>query len=101
MGARLLRSRERVITGQRLSTATTEENALTVTAARLVRAGEETGRLAPMLAHAAHLERERVDRMIKGLVSALEPSLIIVFGGIVAFVAAALLQAVYSVRPGL
>lgn len=99
--ARLMRARERVITGQRLSTAAIEERALTATAERLARAGEESGRLAPMLAHAARLERERVDRMVKGVVGALEPTLIITFGGIVAVVAAALLQAVYSVRPGL
>jgi hypothetical protein len=30
----------------------------------------------------------------------LEPALIITFGAVIAFVAAALLQAVYSVRPG-
>jgi type II secretory pathway component PulF len=33
------------------------------------------------------------------LVGLLEPALIIAFAGLVAFVAAALLQAVYSVRP--
>jgi type II secretory pathway component PulF len=67
---------------------------------RLVRAGEESGRLAAMLAHAARLEREYAVGRTKALVRLLEPSLILIFGGIVAFVAAALLQALYSIRPG-
>jgi type II secretory pathway component PulF len=37
--------------------------------------------------------------MVKSAVRLLEPSLILVFGGLVALVAAALLQAIYSVRP--
>ena len=66
---------------------------------RLVRAGEESGRLAEMLARAAALESDRARRLLTSMVRLLEPALILVFGGIVAFVAAALLQAVYSVRP--
>jgi type II secretory pathway component PulF len=53
-----------------------------------------------MLAHAARLEREYAVGRTKALVRLLEPSLILIFGGIVAFVAAALLQALYSIRPG-
>jgi type II secretory pathway component PulF len=73
--------------------------AATPTVVRLVRAGEESGRLAEMLNRAAVLETERARRLVTGAVRLLEPALILMFGGIVAFVAAALLQAVYSVRP--
>jgi general secretion pathway protein F len=66
---------------------------------RLVYAGEESGRLSGMLAHASKLESERATEAVKSAVRLLEPGLILAFGGIVAFVAAALLQAVYSVRP--
>jgi type II secretory pathway component PulF len=52
-----------------------------------------------MLAHAGRLEAERAEQAVRAAVRLLEPALIILFGGIVAFVAAALLQAVYSVRP--
>jgi len=72
---------------------------MTPTAVRLVQAGEETGRLAHMLAHAATLEREQAERKLHAAVRLLEPGMILVFGGIVAVVAAALLQAIYSVRP--
>ena len=50
-------------------------------------------------ATAAMLERERSETMVKSAVRLLGPSLILVFGGLVALVAAALLQAIYSVRP--
>jgi general secretion pathway protein F len=96
---RILRAREAIVEGRRPSDALQAEDALTVTAIRLTRAGEETGRLSEMLSHAAALERERSESMVKSAVRLLEPSLILVFGGLVALVAAALLQAIYSVRP--
>ena len=96
---RLLNARESIVQGRRPSDALAQEGALTPTAVRLTRAGEETGRLAEMLSHAAALERERSESMVKSAVRLLEPALILVFGGLVALVAAALLQAIYSVRP--
>jgi type II secretory pathway component PulF len=38
---------------------------------------------------------------VRTLVALLEPALILAFAAVVAFVAAALLQAMYSLRPGL
>ena len=52
-----------------------------------------------MLSHAARLEQERADRIVRTSVRMLEPMLLITFASVVAFVAAALLQAIYSVRP--
>jgi type II secretory pathway component PulF len=98
--SRLLAARENVVHGERLSRALATHRATTPTVIRLVRAGEESGRLAGMLAHAARLERENAVGKTKAIIHFLEPSLIVVFGGIVAFVAAALLQALYSIRPG-
>jgi len=94
------RARERVIRGERLAASLGAEAAVTSTAVKIIRAGEDSGRLADMLAHAAALEQERAERAVKSAVRLLEPALILAFGGLVAFVAAALLQAVYSVRPG-
>jgi general secretion pathway protein F len=96
---RLMTAREAIVEGRRPSDALEAADALTLTSIRLVRAGEETGRLAEMLSHAALLERERSESMVKSAVRLLEPSLILLFGGLVALVAAALLQAIYSVRP--
>lgn len=100
IGARLVRARDRVVHGESIAAALTAEDASTPTTIRLVRAGEESGRLAELLAHAATIEQERAERSVKNAVRLLEPALILAFGGLVAFVAAALLQAVYSVRPG-
>jgi general secretion pathway protein F len=75
------------------------QDAATPTALRLMRAGEETGSLAPMLDRASRIEADRADQLVRTGVRLLEPTLIVVFGGIVALIAGALLQAVYSVRP--
>jgi len=45
------------------------------------------------------LDDADAERRLKILVSLLEPGMILVFAGLVAFVAAALLQAVYALRP--
>jgi len=100
IGTRLLHVRERVLAGERLGRAAESMNALTPTAVRLIRAGEDTGQLTSMLHHAASIEGDRAQQLVKRAVRLLEPTLILAFGGLIAFVAAALLQAVYSIRPG-
>lgn len=97
--ARLLAAREQVITGSRISLSLADTAALTPTAIRLIRAGEETGRLAELLEHASRIEGEQAQHRTRAAVRVLEPAIILVFGALVALVAAALLQAVYSVRP--
>jgi general secretion pathway protein F len=99
ISVRIAASRVSVIAGARPSAAFVANDALTPAAARLVRAGEETGALGSMLAHAARLEGERATERVRASVRLLEPALILTFGGLVALVAAALLQAIYSVRP--
>jgi type II secretory pathway component PulF len=99
LARRILAAREAVLGGQGLAAALERADAATPTAVRLVRAGEETGRLAEMLEQAARLESARAENAIRGAVKGIEPVLILVFGAIVALVAAALLQSVYSVRP--
>jgi general secretion pathway protein F len=93
-------SRELIVHGERPSVAFLRTGSLTPTAVRLVRAGEESGRLARMLDHAAILEAARTEQAVRAVVRLIEPVLILAFGGAVALVAAALLQAIYSVRPG-
>ena len=97
--ARGQRARDAILGGARPSAAFGHEQALTPTAVRLVRAGEESGQLATMLQHAARLEREQASERVKALVRLLEPALILGLGGVIALVAAALLQAMYSIRP--
>lgn len=96
---RILEARAQVIRGTRLSSALARERALSHVAVKLVQTGEETGRLASMFTQAARVESARAEQVTRAAVRLLEPTLLLVFGGIVAIVAAALLQAVYGVRP--
>jgi type II secretory pathway component PulF len=97
--SRVLAARTHVSSGKPLSHALDSVDAATQTAARLIRAGEESGRVPAMLAHAARIEQQRADRFIRTAVRMLEPTLLLLFACVVALVAAALLQAIYSVRP--
>jgi general secretion pathway protein F len=67
---------------------------------QLVALGEEAGRLSDFLLKAAELQERRTERALERLVALAEPAMIVVFGGIVALVALALLQAIYGVNAG-
>ena len=97
---RLERSRERVVQGGALAAALEREAALSASALQLVMVGESSGRVAEMALGAGNLAAQEAERGLRTLVTALEPALIVAFGGMVAFTATALLQAVYSLRPG-
>jgi type II secretory pathway component PulF len=98
--SRLLAARQHIARGEAIGAALGAERALTPTAVRLVRLGEETGQLARMLAHAGAIESAQALQRLQRAVRALEPALILLFGGLVMIVAAALLQAMYGLRPG-
>jgi general secretion pathway protein F len=97
--ARIEESRRRMDAGDKLASALEHTSALSETAIRLVAAGEESGRLPRMLDFAAKLERARAERMTRTAVRLIEPLLIVALALVVAVVAAAMLQAVYAVRP--
>src|SRR6266702_1275567 len=100
VAARLERARERVTQGAPLSTSLEREGALATGALQLLQVGESSGRLADMARRAGDLAAQEAERGLKALVTLVEPALIVAFGGLVAVVAAALLEAVYSIRPG-
>lgn len=97
--SRILLARKDVLGGSRLSAALSNRCAVSVTAARLVRSGEDSARVPAMLTHAAHVDQTITAARLTLLVRFIEPTLIVGFAGIVAAVAAALLQAIYAVRP--
>lgn len=68
--------------------------------AQLTAVGEESARLGEFLLKAAQLFEERTERTVQRLVSLAEPAMIVVFGGVIGFVALSLLQAIYSVNAG-
>jgi general secretion pathway protein F len=100
IAARLERARERVAQGASLNAALEREAALAPAALQLIAVGESSGRLGEMALRAGDLAAQQAERGLTTLVTVLEPALIVGFGGLVAFTAAALLQAVYSLRPG-
>jgi type IV pilus assembly protein PilC len=67
------------------------------TAARMMRVGEETGTLDAQLEVTARYYEGELEYKIKKLTSLFEPVMIIVMGGIVGFVAVALVSAMYGV----
>jgi type II secretory pathway component PulF len=97
---RLARAREAVARGERLTQSLERERALAPIALQLVGVGESSGDLGAMVSRAGDLTSERTARSLRGMVNLLEPALVILMGLLVALTAGALLQAVYSVRPG-
>jgi type IV pilus assembly protein PilC len=67
------------------------------TATRMIRVGEETGTLDDQLAATAKYYEGELDYKIKKLTSLFEPLVIIVMGGLVGFVAIALVSAMYGI----
>lgn len=74
------------------------EGVLPPLAVRLLDAGESGGNLAAMAARASETADAELQRAATGAVALVEPLLIIGFGGLVGFVALALLQAIYGLN---
>ena len=94
------RIRERVRQGVALNRAIAEGPLFPPLLAQLVSVGEEAGRLQEFLAKAAELFERRTERATARLVALAEPTMIVLFGVIVGFVALSLLQAIYGVNAG-
>ena len=97
---RLHRAADAVAGGASLSAALASAGAISAAALQLANIGEGSGQLPMLLEQAAEQEQVRAERQVKALLALIEPALIVTFAALVAFVAAALLQAVYAVRPG-
>lgn len=100
LSARLRRARDRIIQGDGLAITFRSERLLVPSCLELLEIGEQSGRLAEFALRAGDLAAREVDRALKAVLTLLEPALVVVFGGMIALVAAAMLQAVYALRPG-
>ena len=94
------RIRTRVREGSSLNAAIGEKSLFPAVLPQLVSLGEEAGRLADFLLKSADLLERRTERAVERLVALAEPAMIVAFGGVVALVALALLQAIYGVNAG-
>ncbi|MBI4501459.1 MAG: type II secretion system F family protein [Gemmatimonadetes bacterium] len=97
---RILKATEAIRRGESLSQALASFQALSAQAIQLLRIGEDSGRVPDFLDRAAALAEEYAARTLNSAVRLLEPSLIVLFGAVIALVAAAMLQAVYGLRVG-
>jgi type II secretory pathway component PulF len=92
------RIRDRVREGSPLGTTLAEGGLFPRLLGQLVSVGEEAGRLHEFLMKAAEIFEDRTEQATQRLVTLLEPAMILVFGSVVAFIALALLQAIYGVN---
>lgn len=88
-----------IASGVPLSTALRAHGAVPETAVPLIEVGEKGGALPEMLRRAAAILGMRAERQVATGLRLVEPALVVAFGGVIAFVAGALLQALYSLRP--
>ncbi|MBC7897221.1 MAG: type II secretion system F family protein, partial [Cytophagaceae bacterium] len=96
LGAQLDAAIARVERGDRL--AASLDRVLPPLTTQLLAVGEESGSLDAMATRAADSCDLEVQRGIRRLVGLVEPVLIVLFGGLVGFVALAMLQAIYSIN---
>ncbi len=90
---------QRVARGDALSASVA--GILTPLATQLLAVGEESAQLDVLATRAADAHDEDARRSLRTLTALLEPALVLTFGGIVGFVALAMLQAIYAVNVSL
>jgi type II secretory pathway component PulF len=98
LGTRLASAVEEVSKGERIGASLV--GSLPPLAVQLISAGEESGKLDELSLRAADALDSDVQRRLKSLIALVEPVLIVLFGGVVGFIALALLQAVYAINAG-
>lgn len=91
-------ARSDVRTGRSLAGSLAEGRAFPPLFLRMTSLGEESGRLPEMLHRAADVAEDELERRLERMVRLVEPTLVVVFGVVVGFVALSLLQAIYGVR---
>lgn len=96
IGEQVARATEGVGQGKRLGAEL--QGVFPPLAVQLMSVGEESGQLADLCIRAADNYDRDVSRRLRTAISLMEPTLIVVFGLLVGFVALAMLQAIYSVN---
>ena len=88
---------ERLQQGKQLSDALFESPLIPRSVAQMIYAGEKSGRLGGTMDKIAHFTEEEFDEQIKTTTNLIEPAMVAIMGGIVGFVAIALLLPIFSV----
>jgi general secretion pathway protein F len=84
--------------GGRLAQSLAETRQFEPLAINLVRVGEETGKLGPMLLEVAQLLDRRVETGVRRLLTLLEPALILLLGGLIATIIVSILLGILAIN---
>ena len=84
--------------GASINSALKKTNFLTPMSIHLIASGEKSGRLAEMMAHAAHHLDNEVKRWIDTALTLLEPMIILLMGAVVLFIVLATLLPIFSME---
>jgi type IV pilus assembly protein PilC len=93
----LVTAREAMLRGEGLSAPLAATGLFPGAAAQMLRVGEDTGTLDRQLALAADFYQSELTHKVKKLTTLFEPAVILIMGGIVGFVAVALVSAMYGI----
>jgi type IV pilus assembly protein PilC len=93
----LLVAQERMLEGDGLAGPLSEVDVLPRAALQMIRVGESTGTLELQLENAAEYYGRELEYKLKRLTSLFEPMVVLFMGGVVGFVAVALISAMYGV----
>lgn len=88
----------RVRTGRTVADSLTAAQILTPLAVKMLRVGEESGRMQPVAAHLATTFEDRVAVRLQRLVAVIEPATVIILGFVVGGIVMSILTAVLSVN---
>ena len=83
--------------GQQLSDALTASDLIPRSVVQMIKAGEKSVRLGQVLGRVAEFSEEEFDRAVKQMTQFIEPLMIMFMGGLIGFVAIALLLPIFSV----
>jgi general secretion pathway protein F len=100
IAAALLRTRDRLATGERLAAALAQEGALPRLAVTLIEIGEEGGRLRAMLEETAVIHEEETERAVERLLALLVPGATLVMGLLVSGIVLATMDAIMGASAG-
>ncbi|GAB4142094.1 MAG: type II secretion system F family protein [Sphingomonadales bacterium] len=98
LDARVETARQQVLQGERLWQALLQARAIPQASAQLIRIGEETGKLAPMLGRAAQQLEDRSERQMSRFTALLTPAITLVMGLLVGFIIWAVMAAVLDIN---
>jgi len=87
----------RVEQGETLSNAMEETKVFPLTLVKMIQVGEESGKISDLFLDAAEDYEDEVSFAVTGLLSLLEPLLILIMGGIVGFIVVALFFPIFTI----